>query len=49
MLGHLSIGVHDLATAGRFYDAVMAALGQPTVWEGEDGFGYGLRSDALHP
>lgn len=49
MLDHVSITVSDLARARPFYDAIMAALGQPKVWDGEDGFGYGLRSDARHP
>jgi catechol 2,3-dioxygenase-like lactoylglutathione lyase family enzyme len=49
MLDHVSITVTDLARARPFYDAVMAALGQPKVWDDADGFGYGLRSDALHP
>lgn len=49
MLDHVSITVSDLATARPFYDAIMAALGQPKVWEDEDGCGYGLRSDARHP
>lgn len=49
MLDHVSITVSDLARALRFYDAIMAALGQPKVWEDGDGCGYGLRSDARHP
>ena len=49
MLDHVSITVADLARARPFYDAVMAALGQPKVWQDEDGCGYGLRSDARHP
>ena len=49
MIDHVSITVSDLASARPFYDAVMMALGQPKVWEDEDGCGYGLRSDARHP
>jgi catechol 2,3-dioxygenase-like lactoylglutathione lyase family enzyme len=49
MLDHVSITVTDLAMARPFYDAIMAALGQPKVWDDEDGFGYGLRSDADFP
>lgn len=49
MLDHVSITVTDLAMARPFYDAVMAALHQPKVWDDDDGFGYGLRSDASHP
>lgn len=48
MLDHVSIAVADVARAGRFYDAVMAALGVPCVWRGDQAVGYGLRSDAQH-
>lgn len=47
MLDHVSITVGDLAVAMPFYDAVMAALGQPKVWGDADGAGYGLRADAF--
>jgi catechol 2,3-dioxygenase-like lactoylglutathione lyase family enzyme len=43
MLDHVSIAVTDLPRAARFYDAVMAALGQPCVWREERAIGYGLR------
>lgn len=49
MLDHVSITVTDLARAVPFYDAVMAALGQPKVWGDADGAGYGLRADAGRP
>jgi catechol 2,3-dioxygenase-like lactoylglutathione lyase family enzyme len=41
MLGHLSIGVTDLALATRFYDAVLAPIGWVRIWTGDDGAGYG--------
>lgn len=41
MLGHLSIGVRDLAAATRFYDAVLAPIGWVRLWTGETGLGYG--------
>jgi catechol 2,3-dioxygenase-like lactoylglutathione lyase family enzyme len=41
MLGHLSLGVSDLARATAFYDAILAALGYVRVWTGERGVGYG--------
>lgn len=41
MLSHLSLGVADLAKAGAFYDAVLAALGYVRVWSNPDGIGYG--------
>ncbi len=47
MLDHVSITVTDLARAVAFYDAVMAALGQPKVWGDADGAGYGLRGGAF--
>lgn len=46
MIDHLSITVTDLARAGRFYDAVMAALGHPKVKHGEVSIGYGVRRRA---
>ncbi len=41
MLGHLSLGVRDLAQAQRFYDAVLAPLGVVRVWDNPKGAGYG--------
>jgi catechol 2,3-dioxygenase-like lactoylglutathione lyase family enzyme len=41
MLGHLSIGVHDIERAGRFYDAAMAPVGWVRLWTDHDGLGYG--------
>lgn len=41
MLGHLSIGVGDLAKAIRFYDAAMAPIGWVRVWTDADAAGYG--------
>jgi catechol 2,3-dioxygenase-like lactoylglutathione lyase family enzyme len=41
VLGHLSFGVADLERSGRFYDAVMAALGQARVYDGRRSIGYG--------
>jgi catechol 2,3-dioxygenase-like lactoylglutathione lyase family enzyme len=41
MLGHLSLGVSDLAQAGAFYDAVLAPLGFVRVWNGPTALGYG--------
>ena len=45
MLHHLSLGVRDLDVAGRFYDAVLAALGYRRVFEDETAIGYGLGDD----
>ena len=41
MLGHLSLGVSDLEHSGRFYDAVLAAIGWVRVWDSPRGIGYG--------
>jgi catechol 2,3-dioxygenase-like lactoylglutathione lyase family enzyme len=41
MLHHLSFGVRDLARAGAFYDAVLAALGYVRVFEDDMALGYG--------
>lgn len=41
MLGHVSLGVRDLAGAALFYDAVLNALGYVRLWTGEGGLGYG--------
>jgi catechol 2,3-dioxygenase-like lactoylglutathione lyase family enzyme len=43
LLGHLSFGVSDLATATAFYDATMAALGYARVSTTPDSVGYGRR------
>jgi len=45
MLHHLSLGVRDLERAGRFYDAVLAALGYRRVFEDDTAIGYGLVED----
>lgn len=44
MLGHLSLGVRDLARATAFYDAVLSALGFRRVWTSDAGVGYGLEA-----
>ena len=42
MLGHVSLGVRDLALAGAFYDAAMTSLGWVRLWDGgARGLGYG--------
>ena len=41
MIGHVSLGVSDLARSGRFYDAVFGCLGFVRVWGSERGYGYG--------
>lgn len=41
MLGHLSFGVHDLARATAFYDAILAPLGFVRVWTSAMAVGFG--------
>ncbi|MET3897109.1 catechol 2,3-dioxygenase-like lactoylglutathione lyase family enzyme [Devosia sp. UYZn731] len=41
MLGHVSLGVTNLARAMAFYDAGLAALGYVRLWTGVNGLGYG--------
>lgn len=45
MIHHISIGVRDLALAGAFYDAALAALGYRRVFEDDTAIGYGLVDD----
>jgi catechol 2,3-dioxygenase-like lactoylglutathione lyase family enzyme len=49
MIDHASITVTDLERAGRFYDAVMAALGHPRVKSSARAIGYGRRKRADEP
>lgn len=44
MLDHASITVSDLATAGRFYDAALGALGHARVNASDERIGYGERN-----
>ena len=41
MFDHLSIGVRDLKSAARFYDALFAPLGHEKTWEQENELAYG--------
>lgn len=41
MISHVSIGVRDLARAGRFYDAALAPLGYKRLFDSADALGYG--------
>lgn len=45
MLHHISLGVRDLAAAGRFYDAALGALGVRRVFEDDTAIGYGYIDD----
>jgi catechol 2,3-dioxygenase-like lactoylglutathione lyase family enzyme len=41
MLDHVSIGVHDLKAAKRFYDAALKPLGYTCLHEFDESLGYG--------
>ncbi|MDX2274420.1 MAG: VOC family protein [Hyphomonadaceae bacterium] len=49
MIGHLSLGVRDLARASAFYENALAPLGAVRVWAREGAIGFGLpgRQDFL--
>lgn len=46
MIDHISIGVADLARAGRFYDAALAPLGYARVSASDAAIGYGTDGSA---
>jgi catechol 2,3-dioxygenase-like lactoylglutathione lyase family enzyme len=41
MIDHISIGVRDIATAKRFYDAALKPLGYSCLSAGDTSLGYG--------
>lgn len=41
MFDHISIGVRDVARAGRFYDAALAPLGMTRQYDSKTSLGYG--------
>lgn len=45
ILGHLSLGVADLARGTAFYDAIFAALGGVRCFTGPESVGYGPNMD----
>jgi catechol 2,3-dioxygenase-like lactoylglutathione lyase family enzyme len=47
MINHVSIGVHDVARAKRFYDAAFAPLGYKCLSEDAGSVGYGRDAVAL--
>ncbi len=47
MLDHVSIGVSDVARAGKFYDAVLGPLGYTRKSDGETSLGYGAKAIEL--
>ena len=47
MYDHLSLGVRDIATTQRFYDAALAPLGYSRLSASETSLGYGQKSVGL--
>lgn len=47
MIDHISIGVRDIATTKRFYDAALKPLGYSCLSEGTGSLGYGREAVAL--
>ena len=47
MLDHVSIGVSDIARAGKFYDAVLKPLGYTRLSDGDTALGYGDKGSFL--
>ena len=47
MFDHVSIGVSDLKTSGKFYDAVLKPLGHARLSDGESALGYGEKNLSL--
>jgi catechol 2,3-dioxygenase-like lactoylglutathione lyase family enzyme len=47
VIGHLSIGVRDLARTRKFYDAALKPLGYTCVSPGETSLGYGKEAASL--
>ena len=47
MISHVSIGVKDVAAAGRFYDAALAPLRYKRLYDSAEALGYGAKSPEL--
>ena len=41
LISHVSVGVRDIAKAGRFYDAALAPLGYKRLYDSAEALGYG--------
>lgn len=41
MISHVSIGVHEVGKAGKFYDAALGALGYKRLYDSAEAIGYG--------
>lgn len=49
MLNHISIGVGDLATSMKFYDAALSCLGYARLWASKGAAGYGYPGEKDEP
>jgi catechol 2,3-dioxygenase-like lactoylglutathione lyase family enzyme len=47
MISHVSVGVRDIAKAGKFYDAALAPLGYKRLFDSAKALGYGADSPQL--
>ena len=47
MINHVSIGVPDLAAAGKFYDAALKPLGYKKLHDSAEALGYGADNPEL--
>lgn len=48
MFSYATLGTSDLARSIRFYNALMAILGEPRCWSGETGAAWGSFDDPAH-
>jgi catechol 2,3-dioxygenase-like lactoylglutathione lyase family enzyme len=44
MINHISIGVRDVAAAGRFYDAALKPIGYKRLYDSAEALGYGAQN-----
>ncbi len=47
MISHVSVGVRDIAKAGKFYDTALAPLGYKRLFDSAEALGYGAVSPEL--
>ena len=47
MISHVSVGVRDIAKAGKFYDTALAPLGYKRLFDSAEALGYGAKSPEL--
>ncbi len=47
MINHISIGVREVAAAGKFYDAALKPLGYKRLYDSAEALGYGAENPAL--